>query len=180
MTENSPAFSIGKIGKYSLVLLSLLILLSSIASVIWKPQRILPAPDATFMTIHGEKIALKNLRGKLVIVTFWATDCPSCVQEVSDFTDLYQQFHKKGLEIIAVAMYYDPPNHVLEMSKAKQIPYPVALDLRAEHALAFGKIEFTPTTFLINPAGQIVLRKIGRFEMEEMKQRLQQLLQGAA
>ncbi len=181
MTENTPAFfSISKIWKYALILFSGLILLASIASVVWKPQRIMPAPDVTFVTLHGEKLTLKNLRGKPVLVTFWATDCPSCVKEVSDFTDLYQQFHAKGLEIIAAAMAYDPPNHVLEMTQAKQIPYHVALDLRAEHALAFGKIEFTPTTFLINQAGQIVFSKIGLFEMEEMKQRLQQLLQGAA
>lgn len=171
--------SIGKIGKYILIIFSLLILLSSVASVVWKPQRILLAPNVTFMTLKGEKIALKSLRGKSVIVTFWATDCPSCVQEVNDFSDLYQQFHNKGLEIIAVAMYYDPPNHVVEMTQAKQIPYHVALDLRAEHALAFGKVEFTPTTFLINPAGQIVFKKIGRFEMDDMKQRLQQFIKGA-
>lgn len=179
--QNRPAFfSISTLWKSALTLFSVAILLASVASVVWKPQRILPAPDATFVTLHGEKIALKNLRGKPVIVTFWATDCASCVKEVSDFTDLYRQFHPQGLEIIAVAMYYDPPNHVLEMTQAKQIPYHVALDLRAEHALAFGKIEFTPTTFLINPAGQIVFSKIGLFEMEEMQQRLQQLLQGAA
>ena len=51
------------------------------------------------------------------------------MKEVNDFVDLYRQFHSKGLEIIAVAMYYDPPNHVLEMTQAKQIPYLVALDL---------------------------------------------------
>lgn len=177
--ENTRPSLNSKIGKYGLIIFSLLILLSSVASVFWKPQRILSAPDVIFTTIRGEKIALKNLRGKPVLVTFWATDCPSCVKEVNDFMDLYQQFHGKGLEIIAVAMAYDPPNHVLEMTQAKQIPYHVALDLRSEHASAFGKIEAIPNTFLINPAGQIVFNKIGNFDLEEMKQRIQQLLPGA-
>jgi peroxiredoxin len=150
-------------------------MLSSVAWWFWQSQPVLPVPDVVFMSIKGEKIALKSLRGKPVLVTFWATDCPSCVKEVNDFIELYQQFHKQGLEIIAVAMYYDPPNHVVEMTQLKKIPYHVALDLRAEHALAFGKVEFTPTTFLVNPSGQIVFSKIGRFDMADMRQRLQKL-----
>jgi thiol-disulfide isomerase/thioredoxin len=98
------------------------------------------APDAIFTTLTGNKIDLKQLQGNPVIVTFWATNCATCIQEIPHLIKLYQQFHPQGLEIIAVAMYYDPPNHVLSMSKAKQIPYPVALDLTANHAKAFGKI----------------------------------------
>ena len=181
MTENNPGFFlISKFWKYGLIIFSVLILLSSIASVVWKSNHILPAPDVTFMTLRGEKIALKSLRGKPVLVTFWATDCPSCVKEVNDFIDLYRQFHGKGLEIIAVAMYYDPPSHVVEMTQMKQIPYHVALDLRREHALAFSGVAFTPTTFLIDPAGRIVFNKVGLFNLKTMQQRIQQLLQGAA
>jgi peroxiredoxin len=135
-----------------------------------------PAPEVTFTTLKGEKIALQNLRGKAVLVTFWATDCPSCVKEVNDFIDLYQQFHAKGLEIIAVAMAYDPPNHVVEMTAMKRIPYHVALDLRAVHAQAFEQVEFTPTTFLINPQGQVIFKKVGLFSLADMQNRLQQLL----
>lgn len=178
MEKITAFFASGRLWKSVLILFSLLILFVSIASLVWQAHSILPAPDVTFMTIKGEKIALKNLHGKPVLVTFWATDCPSCVKEVSDFIVLYQQFHPKGLEIIAVAMFYDPPNHVVEMSKAKQIPYHVALDLRSENAHAFGDIVATPTTFLINPAGQIVFSKIGRFDLQDMQQRIQQLLQG--
>lgn len=179
MLKPTVLFPINKVWHYSLSLFLVFALYVVITTIAWNSYRIIPAPDVTFMTLKGEKIALKNLRGKPVLVTFWATDCPSCVKEVNDFVDLYQQFHSKGLEIIAVAMVYDPPNHVVEMTQAKQIPYFVALDLQAKHALAFGKIEFTPTTFLINPAGQIVFSKIGRFDFEDMKHRLQQFLSGA-
>src|SRR5512137_1942547 len=64
-------------------------------------------PNVTFSTITGKKINLKELSGKPVIVTFWATDCPACIKEIPDLIDLYKQYHKQGLEIIAVAMYYD-------------------------------------------------------------------------
>jgi len=164
--------------KAGLVFIALLLLLF-MGSLVEKSQPIVPAPAVSFTTLHGEKLSLAQWRGKPVLVTFWATDCPSCIQEVNDFIDLYQQFHSNGLEIIAIAMAYDPPNHVVEMTKMKQIPYPVALDLRSEHARAFGGVPFTPTTFLIDPAGNIVFSKVGRFDLTAMQQRLQQLLKKA-
>ncbi len=154
----------------------LLLVVSILMSIFWNPQPVLPAPAVNFMTLKGEKIELKKWRGKPVLVTFWATDCPSCVQEVEDFRGLYQQFHPKGLEIIAVAMAYDPPNHVVEMTRAKQIPYSVALDLRGDIARAFNNVSVTPTTFLINPAGQIVFSKVGLFNFKTMQDKIQQLI----
>jgi len=136
------------------------------------------APDVTFTTITGQNIAMKDLRGKPVIVTFWATDCPSCIQEIPDLIDIYNQYHAAGLEMVAVAMYYDPPNHVVDMTKAKQLPYPVALDLNSEHAEAFGGIMFTPSTFLIAPDGSVVKKEIGLFDAAKMKSNIESLLKG--
>ena len=136
------------------------------------------APDVTFTTITGKKIALKELRGKPVIVTFWATDCPGCIKEIPHLIDLYTQYHKQGLEIIAIAMYYDPPNHVVTMTKDHQLPYNVTLDLKAEHAHAFGDVQLIPSTFLIGPDGLIALKKIGAFDPAEMKTLIETLTKG--
>jgi len=136
------------------------------------------APDVTLTTITGKKITLKNLRGKLVIVTFWATDCPACIKEIPHLIDLYTQYHKKGLEIIAVAMYYDPPNHVVTMTKNQQLPYHVALDLTADLAHSFGRVQLTPSTFLISPDGLFALKKTGTFDPAELKSRIETLLKG--
>lgn len=153
------------------LLLSLLILISC-------SKTITSAPDVTFTTITGQKIALKDLRGKPVIVTFWATDCPACIEEIPDLIDLYTQYHASGLEMVAVAMAYDPPSHVVDMTKAKQLPYNVALDLKSEHAEAFGGIMFTPSTFLIAPDGSVVTKKIGLFDLASMKTNIESLLKG--
>ncbi|MCK5121992.1 MAG: TlpA family protein disulfide reductase, partial [Methylococcales bacterium] len=119
--------------------LFLLIGLVIVSLWLWQTKSITPAPAASFTSITGKKIELAQLQGKPVIITFWATDCPGCIKEIPHLIELYQQFHPKGLEIIAVAMYYDPPSHVVAMTKAKQLPYHVALDLKAEHANAFGQ-----------------------------------------
>ena len=135
-----------------------------------------PAPDVTFRTITGKKIELKSFRNQPVIVTFWATDCPACIKEIPHLIELYRQYHPQGLEIIAVAMYYDPPSHIVAMSRDKQLPYHVALDLKSEHAKAFGDVRLTPTSFLIAPDGQIVLHKTGVFDLTDMKRRIETLL----
>ncbi len=136
-------------------------------------NKISSLPMISLTTISGEEIELAKLLGKPVIVTFWATSCPSCIKEIPHLIELYQQFHdSKGLEIIAIAMSYDPPNRVVSMSKTKQLPYHVALDINTHHALAFGDIQWTPSTFLFSPSGDVAMQKTGIFDMEIMKQHL--------
>jgi peroxiredoxin len=136
------------------------------------------APDVTFTTITGKKIALSQLRGKTVIVNFWATSCPSCIKEIPHFLDLYRQYHTSGLEIIAVAMTYDPPSHVVALAQSQKLPYDVVLDLKSEHALAFGNVQFTPSTFVISPEGSFVMKKTGLFDPAEMMTLIEKLTQG--
>ena len=73
-------------------------------------------------------------------------------------------------------MYYDPPNHVIEFSKSRALPYPITLDIEAKIAKAFGNIKVTPTTFLLNPKGEIVWQKVGLFELAELQPLIKNLL----
>ena len=141
----------------------------------WQTQTVRPAPNVSFTTIKGKTLVLNELKSKPVIVTFWATDCPGCIEEIPHLISLHTQYSQQGLNIIAVAMDYDPPNHVLAMAKSKQLPYAVALDPTAELAEAFGNVRLTPTTFLIDKSGNIVMQKVGVFDLEDMQQRIEQL-----
>lgn len=150
--------------------------LLAIGAWVWFNQPAAPAPDVTFTTVTGKQIALKSLQGKPVLVTFWATDCPGCIEEIPHLVELYNTYHTKGLEMIAVAMPHDVPSHVMAMREAKQLPYDIALDLQAAHSKAFGDVRLTPTTFLIGPDGLIQLQKIGAFELEDMRNRIENFL----
>ena len=165
-----------KIKHFRLVLLLLIL----ISTALWfSVGKIIPAaPDLTLTTITGKKIALKELRGKPVIVPFWATDCPGCIKEIPHLIDLYTHYHQQGLEIIAVAMAYDPPNHVIALTEDLQLPYNVALDLNGEIAHAFGDVQLTPSTFVISPSGLIALQKTGVFDPAEMKTLIETLTKG--
>ncbi|TCO75580.1 peroxiredoxin [Plasticicumulans lactativorans] len=134
------------------------------------------APEVAFKSIDGRAVSLAELRGKPVIVTFWATTCPGCMQEMPHLIELYRELRPKGLEIVGVAMSYDPPSQVLELVKRKQVPYTIALDSDEAASRAFGVVRVTPTSFVISPEGRIVQQKIGEFDMPALREQLQKML----
>lgn len=154
------------------------ILLLAAALVSLKLHILSQAPDITLTTIDGKSLALKNLHGKPVLVTFWATDCASCVQEIPDLLALYNRYHPQGFELIAITMTYDPPNHVVELSHTLHLPYPIALDITGDLATAFGQVRLTPSTFLIAPDGGIDWQQTGTFELADLQARIEFLLKG--
>lgn len=127
------------------------------------------APAATFSTITGEKIRLSDLRGKVVLVNFWATTCPGCVREMPAMIETYNQYKGKGFEIVAVAMPYDPPNYVLKFAQDWQLPFPVALDIQGAAIADFGNVSITPTSFLIGKDGTVLEKKIGELDFARLK-----------
>lgn len=134
------------------------------------------APAATFTTLEGKSIPLESLRGKIVLVNFWATSCPGCIKEMPGLIEVYRQYKDKGFEVIAVAMSYDPPNYVLNFAQTRQLPFPVALDVNGAHARAFGDVQLTPTSFLVGKDGTVLEQKLGELDFVKLKALLDQEL----
>jgi peroxiredoxin len=155
--------------KKSLIVAVILVLLGFIVVLI---QNRNTAPDLTFTTIEGKKISMTDLKGKVVLVNFWATDCLACVKEMPALASTYQQYRKKGFEIIAVAMPYDPPEQVLNYATQKMLPFPVMHDGLAEMTEKFGNIDLTPTTFIFNKQGKQLQRTIGALDFVKLNQLL--------
>jgi peroxiredoxin len=120
-----------------------------------------PAPAVTFVTIKGEQVPVNVLRGKVLLVNFWATDCPVCLREMPQLTATHKKYQAQGLETVAVAMWHDPPIRVVDYAEKNALPFKVAFDPVGEHARAFGDITLTPTTFVIDKRGVIVFRVAG-------------------
>lgn len=142
------------------------------------PSGVQPAPDVELKTLEGRTVSLKELRGKPVLITFWSTSCVGCIKEMPHLVELHNELHSKGLEIIGIAMPYDRPDHVVEMSKRKNLNYTVAIDIEGKAVSAFGNIQLTPTSFLINPQGQIVKHKIGEMDMHQLHKQIVTMLPG--
>ena len=134
------------------------------------------APQVQFKTLTGESISTNDLRGKVVLVEFWATSCVTCVEEMPKLVQTYNKYRQQGFETIAVAMDYDPPNHVLNYVQKNALPFKVALDIKGEIARGFGDIRLTPTSFLIDKQGRIVKQYLGAPRMQEFHTLLEKKL----
>jgi peroxiredoxin len=134
------------------------------------------APDVEFTTLKGERIRLRDLRGHPVLVAFWASDCRGCIEEMPDLSSLYRNYSARGFQLIAVAMPYDPPNRVLGLTEARQLPYKVALDPLGRITEAFGRVQLVPNSFLIAPDGRIALHSLGRIRAEELRVHIERML----
>lgn len=155
-----------KLAKPLLIVVTVIAIAGALAyALIDKPT----APASTFTTLEGKPITLNDLRGKIVLVNFWATSCPGCIKEMPDLIETYNQYKGRGFEVVAVAMSYDPPNYVANFAKTRQLPFPVTLDVNGEHARAFGNVQLTPTSFIIDKDGHILEQKLGDLDFAKLK-----------
>ena len=120
-----------------------------VASLAWAATVSGPAPNFTLQSNAGGQVSLASLKGKVVMVNFWATSCATCVKEMPQMVETYNKFKQDGLEFVAVAMSYDPPNYVLNYTETRKLPFKVALDSGGDLAKQFGDVNMTPTTFVI-------------------------------
>jgi len=144
---------------------------------VWlSPAGIGAAPEIKFTTLDNKPLTLQSLKGKPVLITFWATSCTGCIKEMPHLVELHNKLASKGLTIIGISMAYDPPNHVTELVKRRQLPYTIAMDIDGSASRAFGNIKLTPTSFLISPEGRIVMKKIGDLDMASLTTRIETML----
>ena len=108
------------------------------------------APQVNFTSLDDTQFSTEDLRGKVVLVKFWAT----------------------------VAMDYDPVNYVRTYAETRNLPFTVVHDANGDIARAFGNVQLTPTAFLIDKKGNIVKRYLGNYNKAEFTNTVEQALAG--
>ena len=111
-----------------------------------------------------------------MLVNFWASDCAVCLQEIPNLVALHADYAPRGFELVAVAMPHDPPNAVLELAEARELPYPVAIDIDGAVLAAFEPVPGTPTSFLVDAEGWVVERHVGALDVTALRGRLDGML----
>lgn len=134
------------------------------------------APDFSLMDLQGNKISISSLKGKVIVLNFWASWCPPCKAEIPDFVKIYQTYKDKGLVIIGVAVN-SKTDDVKEIVKKYSISYPVAMDDGSAEK-AYGPVTAVPTTFIIDKQGNLVPggKKVGRLSEEALLKIIEPLL----
>ena len=135
-----------------------------------------PAPQFSYTLLDGTAGSSAALRGKVVLVNFWATSCVTCVKEMPDIAATHRRFQARGYETLAVAMSYDPPAFVASFAQTRQLPFGVVIDNTGAIARGFGDVQITPTTFLIDKQGRIVKRYVGTPDFAALHALVEKLL----
>ena len=134
------------------------------------------APESTFVLLDGSTKTTADMKGKVTLVNFWATSCVTCVAEMPKITSTYNKYKSQGYDTLAVAMRYDPPSYVVNYVETRQLPFKVAIDNTGAVAKAWGDVQLTPTTFLVNKRGQIVKQFVGEPDFAALHQLIEKLL----
>ena len=130
----------------------------------------LPAPDFTLSTPSGASLSLAELRGKVVLLNFWATWCVPCRKEMPAIEALYQRYKDRGLEVVAISLDKGSTSGVESFVKEMGVTYRVVLDPTWAMARTYG-VRGLPATFLLDRTGNVVMRELGERDwMEESKQ----------
>jgi peroxiredoxin len=134
------------------------------------------APESTFVLLDGSSKTTADLKGKVTLVNFWATSCTTCVAEMPKIIATYDKYKGRGYDTLAVAMRYDPPSYVVNYAETRKLPFKVAIDNTGAVARAWGDVQLTPTTYVVNKRGEIVKRYVGEPDFGELHRLIEKLL----
>ena len=117
------------------------------------------AADFKVTDTDGKIHTLSGYKGKWVLVNYWATWCPPCLEEIPDLIALYEN-KKNNLVVIGVAMDYRNAKQVTDFAKGLLVEYPIVLG-NAQVVRQIGPVQGLPTTYLYNPEGKMVAQQVG-------------------
>jgi len=133
------------------------------------------APNFSLQTREGKTIELEDLQGKVVVVNFWATWCPTCRMEIPGMLEVYRKYHSKGLEIVGIALDREGWSKVSPLIRDMKIDYPVVLGDGLVTG-AYGGIRAIPTTVIVDKDGTIADKHVGYFSKEKFEAEISELL----
>lgn len=124
------------------------------------PTQAAPAPrDFTLTDTTGKTHTLSGLRGRWVLVNYWATWCPPCLKEIPDLAALHAD-PKNRLTVIGIALDWKTEKQVTDFARKLAVNYPVVLGDRSL-TRQIGPVDGLPMTYLFNPQGKLVARQAG-------------------
>ncbi|BBP01885.1 hypothetical protein SFSGTM_25930 [Sulfuriferula nivalis] len=140
----------------------------------WVSEEHRPVDNFSVTTTDNRVIALSDLRGKVVIVSFWATWCPYCRHEMPEIQSFYRDWHNKGVEILALSIE-DDPALVAQFMRQEAYSFTAAI-ADATTQQAFGKIDKVPMSFIIDKKGVIRHKIDGQVYYGRLEDLVQPLL----
>jgi cytochrome c-type biogenesis protein CcmF len=168
---------LGAVAGFAMLIAACVLMWGSAFGTVGAVGRPLPgqtAPRFTVSDLDGNSLALSDLRGRVVVVNFWATWCPPCEDELPDFQALWQAYQARGVVFVGVAMQ-EEMTEVREMASHVGVSFPLALDPGNRIASTYG-VTAVPETFVIDAEGRVAYFHVGAVEAERLQEELDSLL----
>ncbi len=132
------------------------------------PNSPLDAPDFTVKGIDGRNVSLSSLKGKVVLLNFWATWCPPCKAEMPDMESLYGKMKDSGFTILAISSNdgRETRKKVEDFVKDNGYTFPTAFDDSGSVVPSFYRTGSIPTSYLLNTEGKVIARLVGMYQWD--------------
>ena len=141
----------------------------------WVSDENRAAPVLQAVSLDGRQISLEALRGKVVLVNFWATWCPYCRHEMPDMEKFYRDYRGQGFEILALSQD-DAPETVRRFMAKEGYLFPAAM-AQPEQAAALGGVSRLPTSFIIDKQGRVRHKISGQVHYARLESLVKPLLE---
>ena len=135
----------------------------------------IPAPAWQLKDVDGKVVSSDQFKGKIVVVDFWATWCPHCIDEVAGYVQLQDKYRDADLVIVGVEVGGEAPEVVKKFMADNKINYQVVIG-DDQIVAAFGGVTGIPTTFIIDRGQNVSFRKIGSMKTAKFEAALQPFL----
>ncbi|MBP6561969.1 MAG: TlpA family protein disulfide reductase [Neisseriaceae bacterium] len=139
------------------------------------------APAFSLIDVNNRPVTEQQFAGKVTLVNFWATSCVGCVAEMPELIATQKKYGPQGYQTLAVAMSYDPEDHIRTfLSNNDMAEFIVAKDKTGAVAKAYGNVQLTPTSVLVDNSGNIVTTIVGEPNFAELHKLIEGLLPAKA
>ena len=124
------------------------------------------AENFTLTDSDGKTHSLSAYRGKCLIVNFWATWCPPCLEEIPDLVAIKEA--RKDVDVIGIAMEFQDARQVVQFADGMFVNYPIVLGDR-KISQSIGQVDGLPTTFIYDPQGKLAQRHVGKITRKQIE-----------
>lgn len=128
--------------------------------------------DFTLEDIEGNSWTLSELRGKIVVLNFWATWCPPCREEIPDFIKVYEEYKDRGVQFLGISS--EDISTLGDFNEYYGINYPILIDDGG--VMRKWSVQAIPTTFVLDGEGNIVFKNVGIMTAEQLKNTIEDIL----